>query len=231
MTHQVTVKTLAEARPRRLGRHVEHDSRSRSYGAHQAESLHSVTWTRHGGVFDQGDLGSCTGNAAAGVLNTEPFFDAARGTPLVEADAVRIYEYGTHCDKIPGVFPPDDTGSSGLGVAKACQKLGYIHAYHHAFGLAHALHALALGPCIAGINWYDSFDTPTGDGECLLNSFASVRGGHEIQLYKLDVERERVGFFNSWGKTWGHGGTAWFSWLTFARLLSEAGDVTSFVRR
>jgi hypothetical protein len=36
-------------------------------------------WTRRIPVLDQGDLGSCTGNAATGVLGSEPFYGTLPG--------------------------------------------------------------------------------------------------------------------------------------------------------
>ena len=43
--------------PGRLGRHVEHDPRSRAFSAGTAV-VKTVTYKRHGEPFDQGDLGS-----------------------------------------------------------------------------------------------------------------------------------------------------------------------------
>ena len=57
----------------RLGRHVEHDPQSRAFSAGTA-AIKTVSYKRHGAAFDQGELGSCTGNAMAGVLMTEPFW-------------------------------------------------------------------------------------------------------------------------------------------------------------
>ncbi len=109
-------------------------------------------------------------------------------------------------------------------------RQGFITAYKHAFGLNHALGALVEGPVIAGVNWYDSFDQPTADGECQLTAGAQVRGGHEIELFGLEVEAQRVWAYQSWGPTWGGlgNGTFWFSWDTFNQLLHETGDVTTF---
>src|SRR5882672_8003142 len=95
----------------RLGRHVEHDPRSRAFSAGTA-AIKSVRHKRHGKAFDQGELGSCTGNAMAGVLMTEPLW--IRGRNLAEADAVALYKTATRLDSVPGTYPPNDTGSSGL---------------------------------------------------------------------------------------------------------------------
>jgi hypothetical protein len=63
--------------PGRLGRHIEHDPQSRAFSVGTA-AVKTVTYKRHGKPFDQGELGSCTGNAMAGVLMTEPLWVPGR---------------------------------------------------------------------------------------------------------------------------------------------------------
>ena len=210
-----------------LGRHVDHDERSKGFAIKRlAAAPKSASYQRHCPPFDQGDLGSCTGNAMAGALMTDPFWKAGR--QLTETDAVRLYSEATHLDRIRGFYPPDDTGSSGLAVAKAAKKEGWITAYQHAFGLDDLQHGLSQRPGILGINWYTSFDTPLATGECPLTPSASIRGGHEIEMFKLDVEQKRVWCYQSWGPTWGGlgDGTFWLSFDTLQRLLAEQGDAT-----
>jgi hypothetical protein len=209
----------------RLGRQVEHDPASWAFSAGTA-AIKSVRHKRHGKPFDQGQLGSCTGNAMAGSLMTEPFWKPGR--TLVEADAVNLYKAATKLDNIPGSYPPKDTGSSGLAVMKAAVKAGYITGYAHTFSLDQLLGSLVLRPGILGINWYTSFDSPKSDGECPLTPSATVRGGHEVEIFGLDAEKDRVWCYNSWGPTWGgrKDGTFYFSWKTLRRLLNEHGDAT-----
>src|SRR5262249_46003954 len=184
----------------RLGRHVEHDPHSWSFSAGTA-AVKTVTHKRHSKAFDQGDLGSCTGNAMAGVLMTEPFW--VRGRTLTEDDAVALYKLATRLDNVRGKYPPDDTGSSGIGVMKAALRKKYITGSAHTFSLNHLLGSLSLRPGFLGINWYDSFDDPRPDGECRLTAGARIRGGHEVQLFGLDARKKRVWCYNSWGPTWG----------------------------
>jgi hypothetical protein len=210
-----------------LGRHIDHDERSKNFPVAKAKAgIKSARYKRHCPPYDQGDLGSCTGNAMAGVLMTEPFWSTGR--LLTESDAVRLYAEATHLDRFRGSYPPDDTGSSGLAVAKAAKKEGWIPGYEHAFGLDHLLHGLSQRPGLLGIYWYTSFDSPLSTGECPLTPGASVRGGHEIEMFRLDVEKKRVWCYQSWGPTWGGlgDGTFWFSYQTLTRLLSEHGDAT-----
>lgn len=230
--HGIVVALLDEhvVEGKRLGRHVEHDPRSRNYaeGEVEAAALSSVAWQRLGGPFNQGQLGSCTGNAMAGALNTGPF---QPGEPkvFVEADAVAIYEAATKIDNITGSYPPDDTGSSGLAVCKVAKSKGYIHGYGHAFGINAALAALQKGPVITGIPWYEGFDTPNAEG--MVEIAGQIRGGHEIEVPTLELDGEDllssiVEPWNSWGLTWGIGGRFRMTARTWAQLLEQQGDVT-----
>ncbi len=215
-----------------LGRLVEHDERSRRYAFNATKAtLTSVHHERRVPVLDQGQLGSCTGNAMTGLLGTVPFFATLPTSALSATDAaadeqvaVGLYSDATKLDSYPGTYPPTDSGSSGIAVAKAAKAKGWISGYQHTFDLNSALAALAVTPVIIGINWYEGFDSPTAAGE--LSVAGSVRGGHEVVLDQLDVEHKRVWLTNSWGTSFGQHGRAFFSWDTFSRLLSEQGDCT-----
>ena len=211
--------------PYPLGRIVRHDPRSRAYAYTAANPLISVRWIRHAPIFDQGNIGSCTSNACLGALGTGPLYDALKSRPTYnEIEAVHLYSQATMLDDAPGSYPPDDTGSSGLAVAKAAQNDGWLSGYQHAFDFTAALSALAAGPLIVGVDWYAGFDTPAKTGECVLSG--SVRGGHELCVDTLDVENQRVWFTNSWGESWGTFGRAFWTFATFEKLLAADGDAT-----
>jgi hypothetical protein len=223
---------------KRLGRHVYHDSRSLAYRVDKVDlsTLKSVAWQRRIPILDQGELGSCTGNAALGCLGTEPFFSTLAdwfidsSNVLGDEDrAVNIYSQATAIDEFPGQYPPEDTGSSGLGVAKVCKKLGLISGYRHATSINGAFGALQKTPIITGTYWYDSFDEPESDGRIRLTPDAQVRGGHEYLFRQLDVENQRVWMDNSWTDQWGIEGRAYLTWGDYEQLLSRDGDATIFV--
>ncbi|WP_141726028.1 C1 family peptidase, partial [Actinacidiphila rubida] len=223
----------------RLGRHVQHDPRSRAYAV--SEDLLPSTYTSavhrvRIPVLDQGDLGSCTGNAAEAFAGTDPLYDAistqvtARptGDPVAdEKQAVALYSAATRLDDVRGNYPPTDTGSTGVAVAKAAQKAGLISGYQHAFSLDTALKALAVSPLIIGVNWYEGFDQPDANGHVKISG--SVRGGHEFLLYGIDATNGVVLARNSWSTSWGVQGTFSFSFDDLGQLLSEDGDATLFV--
>jgi len=227
---RVTVQRIPEqiVPGKRLGRHVHHDPRSLSYLVPETSTPTTAMWTRRVPVFDQGDTGSCTGNAAAGVLGTDPFY-ATLPAGLVddEGEAVKLYSAATALDDYPGTYPPDDTGSDGLSVAKAAQKAGLISGYQHITSVAAAQTAIVSGPFIVGVNWYTSMDNPDANG--LVKVSGSIRGGHEFECHGYDAAADLWWFTNSWGTSYGKDGTFCMSSPSFARLLSEQGDATVFL--
>lgn len=218
-TKQLPEQTIAG---KRLGRHIQHDPRSREFVAERAARIESVTHQATGLPLDQGHLGSCTANALCGALDSAPDFSG--GTPLSEDDAVKVYEVETQLEGQP--YPPNDPGGSGLMVCKAARQLGLISSYKHAFGVEHALQALVLRPVITGIKWYTSFDTPDANGLVKLEPDATIRGGHEVLADEIDAENRLVWFWNSWGPTFGVGGRFCMAFDTWDQLLQDQGDVT-----
>lgn len=204
-----------------LGRIVEHDPASKAFAVVPAEVVHlaTVLHKRHVPIFDQGELGSCTGNAAAGCMATGQWHHVTS-----ETVAVSLYQRATHLDSVAGSYPPDDTGSSGLAVMKAVRELGWITSYRHCFSLAAVLTALQSTPVIAGINWYSSMDQPRPNG--LVGLSGDLRGGHEICLVGVDITARKVRAANSWGAGWGLHGYFDMSFDTLDALLHQHGDVT-----
>jgi hypothetical protein len=224
----------------RLGRHVRHDPRSKRYPHRRTGGpLVSVRHQRHIPILNQGSLGSCTGNATEGALGCSPFFEAippansarpsATDADLDEQQAVGLYSAATKLDDYDGAYPPVDTGSDGLSVAKAAQQAGLISVYTLCFSIDGFLDALGKQPVITGVNWYSSFDSPDENGIVTLPRSATVRGGHEFVLTEIDADRELIGADNSWDLTWGLQGRFYIPFAVYERLLSEEGDATVFV--
>lgn len=212
---------------KRLGRHIDHDPKSLNHPVTAYGPLKKILHRRYGKVLDQGQLGSCTGNAISGALNTVPTHKP-KGKILTETDAVAIYEAATIIDGFPGQYPPTDTGSSGLAVCQVAKTQGYITSYQHAFSIDQALQALMLYPVITGVNWYEGFDSPDQNG--LVQISGQVRGGHEFEVLGYNPATDLVTAVNSWGTGWGVSGRFHFTSKTWATLLSQQGDVTVPIR-
>lgn len=217
---------------KRLGRVVHHDSRSLDYLVQpDGSGPTTVKWQRVIAVLDQGDVGSCTGNAATGHLGTAPDYAALStqikgGLTLDENEALKLYSAAETIDG-DGPYPPNDNGSSGLSVAQAAKAAGLISGYVHATSLAAAQTAIQTGPFIIGVNWYTSMDSPDASG--LVTVSGTVRGGHEFEVIAYDASTDLWEAINSWGLSYGVQGHFFFSSASFTRLLSEDGDVTQFV--
>lgn len=229
-TYTVTHRRIPSDDPR-LARHVRHDSRNRLYAYRgSAAALQTVKHTRYAPIFNQGQVGSCTGNAALGCLGTGSFYlsVAKMGVDFSEPTAVKTYSKATALDGYPGQYLPTDTGSDGPAAASALREFGWISGYRHGFSLNDALAMGQQWPFIVGVNWYDTMYDPTTDGELKIGPAAKVAGGHEFVIDSYDATRGLVGMTNSWGTDWGVGGRAFMSVETFERLLKEDGDATLF---
>lgn len=192
-----------------------------------APTSRSVLWGHHAPILDQGQLGSCTGNALSQALNTD-YLAAGRapigGAYLGEADAVKLYSRATTLDSDPANYPPTDTGASGLTVAKAGVQLGYLKSYQHCFGFDHFAAALQLSPLIVGTDWLSNMFNPNSKGHVSVTG--SVEGGHEYLALGIDYAHKTLTFLNSWGASWGVGGRFTMSFAGFTKLLNAQGDAT-----
>lgn len=213
------------------GRNVWHDERSKAFPAPRASTVKTVTHPRYRiGVLDQGQLGSCTGNSAIGLLASRPFYQTMKledKKKLGQEMAISVYSDATRIDPFRGQYPPTDTGSSGLAVLKVLQQRGLIGRYYHCFGIQHALETLTLKPVIIGIPWYSSFNYPDVRGFLNITPDAKPQGGHEVQLRGLNVIGQYVEGWNSWSDAWGLNGRFRMKFETLDRLLKEYGDVAT----
>lgn len=231
----MTSRLITELKNNRLGRHVEHDPRSLQHPFETGAdvTVRSVTHGRVGPIFNQGSLGSCTGNAVAGACNTKPTYRLGAHRVLLEVDAVEIYKRATVLDGFPGVYPPSDTGSSGLAACKAAREFGWISNYKWTFGVGQAITALMARPICVGVNWYEGFDRPDSAGRVQISG--GVRGGHEFMIRGFDataaIPSQRLFWAdNSWDFGWGKQGRFCFTVATLERLLAEQGDVVIPIR-
>jgi hypothetical protein len=225
----------------RLGRHINHDPRSLRYLVQvpAGATPTAFSWDRHIPILDQGNLGSCTANAATGLLGSGPFFatlpadlQATLADPTAaEKWAVGFYSDETKIDPFPGWYDPakgaEDTGSDGLSAAKVARARGLSSGETHITSLAAANVAGQSGPFIVGTVWLEQMFSPDGSG--LVTASGAVAGGHEYLCRSFDPAADRWGFDNSWSETWGVDGRFYMTSKTFASLLVQEGDATSFV--
>jgi hypothetical protein len=227
-----------------LGRIQHHDPRNLAYahGVLPTSAIQSAVWARHTPILDQGQLGSCTGNALTGALGTDSAGRTASAQVTVKADskgifkagtytldedfAVLAYELNTRLDGIKGQYRPDDTGSSGPACGKTAQQLGLTAGYTHAFTYDALRSALQTGPVLIGIPWYNSMFDPKSDGQIVVVTSSGLAGGHELLIREYDAVNDCVWADNSWGVSWGVQGRGYLRGADLRALLSDGGDVT-----
>lgn len=243
--HTLTIHNFEPSDPR-LGRHVHHDSRSLDHEFLPRDAKPKGTntsWMSSTGPLNQGQVGSCTGNATAQWMNTD-FADTLRPDALpsqkqcydngflTEKNALLIYHVGTELDHTPGTYPPKDTGCSGIFVAQAAEKAKLITKYSHTFSASAALAADEITPSIQGTVWTKQMFTPN-NGLVTVGKItdSTVAGGHEYLRCGVDFTEEVVIYRNSWGDqdAWPGckpGGYFAMSFKDVEALLAEQGDVT-----
>jgi hypothetical protein len=228
----------------RLGRHVEHDPRSYAYavGVLPKAAVKTAVWARRIPILDQGRLGSCTANALTGLLGTDSAGRPGATEAAVKADpkgvftagtyvldeafAVRAYRLNTLLDSVPGSYPPDDTGSSGIACGKTAKALGLATSYSHAFGLDALKAALQTGPALVGIVWLNSMFDPKSDGTLNVDRTSGIAGGHELVVSAYDATARVFRLDNSWASSWGDAGSCYVAEADMGWLLAQDGDVT-----
>jgi hypothetical protein len=228
----------------RLKRHVRHDSRSLryAYGVLPKSAIVKTKWTRRIPILDQGQLGSCTANAFTGCIGTDSRQRSGVSTVTVKADshslfrpgatkldenfAVGFYSLETLDDAYPGNYPPDDTGSDGLGAMAAGKELGLVDTYKHAFSIAAVQSALMAGPVLWGTEWLNSMFTTDSKGFLVADKSSGVAGGHELVLTGYDPATDTYDGDNSWGTSFGIDGSFKVSGTDLKYLLSQDGDIT-----
>lgn len=238
----------------RLGRHLELDARSLAYLAESEPELAKVQitpreWVCPLPILDQGQLGSCVGNAGTEALaalyapaHVPEVWDGAilnyDDAVRAESFAVELYHEATVMDGFKGTYPPDDTGSSGLGACRALKKAGLISRYTWATNL----HAIGLafqrGGVLIGMPWLNAFYNPDAHG--FIDSDpnwqnSGVAGGHELYAEALetwddtDPSKVVIRLRNHWRASWGDHGYGRMRGSTYMALRQQV-DVKQLVR-
>lgn len=224
--------------PRSLGRHREHDPRSKEYPVREVIPRRaprgSVLWWRRS-RYDQNGNSSCTFEATAGTLDTSPFRldpHVKLHLPKLQVAKYRVdgYRIAQRNDAWDGE-EPTYYGSSGLAAHKAAKLLGLVPTtweYRHGFSVQDAIDGLrSVGPFAAGFDWYESFDDPK---KPTLEIGGDTRGGHEVEFLGYDEDDDELLGINSWGP-WGYyrNGRFRMARKTFGELIEAGGDTTFWV--
>lgn len=226
--------------PHRLGRHVEHDSRSRDFefsGPRRGVAQDKL-WSFSQPVLNQGDTSSCVGNTFSQFMNTD--YCAPTRTKLkiewvTETQALEVYHLATVADGISAdIYPPADDGSSSLGGAKAAQELGWIDRYEHAFDFDTFQSAIQTQPVCVGTLWTNQMFNISPSGLITVGPLGDINdpnnpyiaGGHEYLGLGISYTLQQVRFLTSWGPYFGLRGEFMMSFTDFETLITNQGDIT-----
>jgi hypothetical protein len=224
-----------------LGRNVHFDSRSKLFAVQpEAAPIVATRWPQYIGILDQGQTGSCTGNASDSCAYHSPFFAQGQANWSYTPDedgARRWYHDNTENDDYPGTWNVDgsgeDTGSDGLTSSKMAVRAGVTSGYQAALDLDSSLQQLMKVPGITGIPYYNSmFDAPSS-GLLTVDFKSGLAGGHELvvdEVVTADDKRNGtgellVGGDNSWGSGWGAQGRWYLKASDWWALRKANGDV------
>lgn len=262
MPTDLTIRMYEVAPP--FGRHMVLDPRSLAYRRpYSGEPLRVSEWEpripvldqqhlvaqgirtseSYGLVDDVDALSSCTGNAGTALLSVLLSKDQATAAGLdtnnaaaAEHFAIGLYADATQRDQWQdAVWPTQDVGSSGLGVAKALHARGLIDQYGHAT-TAHELCALLqTGPVLLGTPWYAAWSEPDSLGFVDADpnwQSSPLEGGHEVCITALEAvalndgelmpEHTVLRFRNSWSSSWSDHGDGRMRLSTYLAVRDEA---------
>lgn len=169
--------------------------------------------------LDQGQQGACTGFGLEHVRALSPY-------PQHTSDemAQALYQEARRQDEWDG---EDYEGSSVNGAMRAARLLGTISSWRWAKTTQEARHGLSFhGAGEVGTWWWSGmwdadeigFIHPTGSRE---GGHAYAIGG--FKTYPTGRRAYRID--NSWGKSWGHNGSAWIWEEDLASLLADDGEL------
>ena len=224
---------LPNAQVAKLGRKVEHDPRSKDYPfarlLPRKLTLKTILHRHDGPVLDQGNVGACTGYSGADIMNYSKYAVGRKRAKqsrdyLFGPDAMGLYRRATILDGFPGSYPPDDTGSSGLAVAKAMIEHGYITSYRWIFSPEELQQALMVTPVMAGTWWFSDMFNPVGRLAKVTPTGDKV-GGHEYTIFGQNFTGKYYTCLNHWGPNWGARGIFRVSFDDMHALLKDDGDV------
>lgn len=201
-------------------------------------------------VYDQGQLGSCTGNGWAGAyayawhLTHNAMIQPSRldiyyGERVIEhtvgTDSGAQVRDGAKVLAKSGVCPeadwPYDIATFARPPSKKDKADALLHLALTYKAVAQDLHslqaALASGlPVVFGFTVYDDFESEQVAQTGIVNMPTrgeSIVGGHCVVLVGYDTASQRFIARNSWGTDWGQGGyfTIPFAYVTSSKLASD----------
>ena len=180
---------------------------------------------------DQGDTGTCVGQAWRNFLRCAPLRTEKSGPSAFDVyrSAVATDPFPQNDDEgtLPDGDPGMDWGTTVRAGAEAVMGFGRLKSYVWAFALQPVVEwVLTNGPVVLGTNWYSSFE-PDEEGIVRIRPNAVPVGGHAYLLRGVDTKRALARCCNSWGDGWGDSGDFELPFRDLERLIHEDGEACS----
>lgn len=190
------------------------------------------TWALKPPVLNQGKTGTCVAHAWTNFLRCAP----TQTTKRIDSP-YDLYRKVVLLDEFPSndaeATAPDLELQGGTTVragAAAMVAETRLQQYLWAFDLSTTIEwLLTKGPVVFGTTWYDGMFAVGKNG--LVTVSGSVAGGHAFLVRGADTKARIVICANSWGDTWGKGGTFFLSFSDFERLIHEQGEVCTAIEK
>lgn len=215
-----------------LGRLPSLDPRNKLFlfaAAQRIKPTRSKLWDVPFAVLDQGNTGTCVGQAGKNFLLSRPVIQTH---PDVEPTGITLYKEACKLDEYS--FNDDlnlQHGTSILGLMKAFAARGlvrgsYLWAYN-ALDVAHWV--VHQSPVVIGVDWYADMMRP--DGGNAVQARGGIVGGHAVLLIGYAADNDSFILLNSWGSQWGHNGRAFIGYATLDALLRVGGEAATLHER
>lgn len=162
-------------------------------------------WWQDGAHLDQGQTGTCVGNA---------FAHRRADSPIPVGGIDEAYARKLYVDASGDATLQE--GTSGLAACQVLAIRGTISAYHWITSASELRNTLlTIGPVCVGTDWFNSMFNPISlysNKYMKVDSSSGLAGGHEYLINGVNLAPSSGKPFyrlkNSWGSGWGQNGTA-----------------------
>jgi hypothetical protein len=147
---------------------------------------------------------------------------------VAESVIDELYHRAQQLDEWPGEAY---NGTSVRGGAKAMQERGLIGEYLWGTTVEELRAFVAnRGTVVIGSDWYEEMFYPEQHGGYLVAEGA-MAGGHAWLVIGYAAAKDEFTMVNSWGKTWGKGGTAKIKAADMQKLLDAGAEMCTAIEQ